>query len=157
MQSMKFGHSIDAPSLVISALQRVFTTRISETKMTVSSMCAMVNDAKDLAPYLLDTIAPRFQMQLLELILEVRTVASKVLGMFVKGLGESYSLHLVLSLLQTIELESSSVEGSGSAQGLYDVLVNLGPSVLDHGLRDEIFPIARHPRPQLWCRRSLHV
>ncbi|KDO16369.1 hypothetical protein SPRG_18101, partial [Saprolegnia parasitica CBS 223.65] len=102
-------------------------------------MCAMVNDAKDLTPYLLDTIAPCLARDAAP---EVRTVASKALVMLVKGLGQSHSSHLVPSLLQTIESESSSVELSGSAQGLCEVLVKLGPGVLNHGLRDEILPIA---------------
>ncbi|KDO30185.1 hypothetical protein SPRG_22144 [Saprolegnia parasitica CBS 223.65] len=151
LQSMKFVHSIDAPSLalVMPVLQRGLTDRVSETKkkaaLIVGNMCSMVNDAKDLAPYL-DTIAPCLQTQLLDPIPEVRTVASKALGMLVKGLGQSHFPHLVPSLLQAIKSESSSVERSGSAQGLCEVLVNLGPDALDHGLRDEILPIARHPK-----------
>ncbi|OQR93727.1 translational activator GCN1 [Thraustotheca clavata] len=151
LQSMKFIHSIDAPSLalVMPVLQRGLTDRISETKkkaaLIVGNMCSMVNDAKDLAPYL-DTISPCLQTQLLDPIPEVRTVASKALGMLVKGLGQSHFPHLVPSLLQAIKSETSSVERSGSAQGLCEVLVNLGVEALDNNLRDEIFPIARHPK-----------
>ncbi|OQR88225.1 translational activator GCN1 [Achlya hypogyna] len=151
LQSTTFVHAIDAPSLalVMPVLQRGLTDRVSETKkkaaLIVGNMCSMVNDAKDLAPYL-DTISPCLQTQLLDPIPEVRTVASKALGMLVKGLGQSHFPLLVPSLLSAIKSEASSVERSGSAQGLCEVLVNLGADALDHGLRDEVFPLARHPK-----------
>ncbi|EQC27471.1 hypothetical protein SDRG_14794 [Saprolegnia diclina VS20] len=90
----------------------------------------MVNDAMNLAPYL-DMIAPCLQMQLLELIPEVRTVVFKALGMLVKGLGQSHFPRLMPSLLQAIKSELSSVERSSSAKGLCEVLEHLGPDAPD--------------------------
>ncbi|RHY34936.1 hypothetical protein DYB32_000549 [Aphanomyces invadans] len=151
LQSMVFVHSIDAPSmaLIMPILQRGLTDRLSDTKkkaaLIVGNMCSMVNDAKDLVPYL-DTIAPCLLSQLLDPIPEVRTVASKALGMLVKGLGQSHFPTLVPSLLSAMKAESSSVERSGSAQGLCEVLVALGLEQLDAFVKDEIFPIARHPK-----------
>ncbi|KAF0720449.1 Aste57867_293 [Aphanomyces stellatus] len=154
LQSMVFVHSIDAPSmaLIMPILQRGLMDRLSETKkkaaLIVGNMCSMINDAKDLVPYL-DTIAPCLQVQLLDPIPEVRTVASKALGMLVKGLGQTHFPNLVPSLLNAMKSDSSSVERSGSAQGLCEVLVALGLEPLDGYLRDEIFPIARHPKPSV--------
>jgi HEAT repeat protein len=151
LQSMKFVHSIDSPSLalIMPILQRGLMDRVSETKkkaaLIVGNMCSMINDAKDLVPYL-DTISPCLQAQLLDPIPEVRTVASKALGMLVRGLGQSYFPQLVPSLVTAIKCESSSVERSGSAQGLCEVLVALGAKELDNYLIDEVFPIARHPK-----------
>ncbi|KAH9095800.1 hypothetical protein LEN26_017701 [Aphanomyces euteiches] len=151
LQSMVFVHSIDAPSmaLIMPILQRGLTDRLSETKkkaaLIVGNMCSMVNDAKDLVPYL-DSTAPCLQIQLLDPIPEVRTIASKALGMLVKGLGQSHFPSLVQSLLSAMKSDGSSVERSGSAQGLCEVLVALGLDPLDTYLREEIFPLARHPK-----------
>ncbi|RHZ01524.1 hypothetical protein DYB31_000087 [Aphanomyces astaci] len=151
LQSMVFVHSIDAPSmaLIMPILQRGLMDRLSDTKkkaaLIVGNMCSMVNDAKDLVPYL-DTIAPCLLAQLLDPIPEVRTVASKALGMLVKGLGQSHFPTLVSSLLSAMKADSSAVERSGSAQGLCEVLVALGMDSLDTFLQEEIFPIARHPK-----------
>ncbi|KDO18795.1 hypothetical protein SPRG_15920 [Saprolegnia parasitica CBS 223.65] len=111
------------------------SNKTMETKKIIaSSMCAMVHDAKDLAPYLLDTIAPCLQTQLLDPIPKVRSVASKALGMFVKGLGQSLFPYLVPSLLGRFRPRLSTRYSSTLAR------------VQDHGLRDEIFPIAHHPK-----------
>ncbi|KDO30184.1 hypothetical protein SPRG_04987 [Saprolegnia parasitica CBS 223.65] len=70
-------------------------------------MCAMVNDAKDLTPYLLDTIAPYPP----DAAPEVRKVASKALGLFVKALGKGFSKYLAEAIQMIVSGLSHESEG----------------------------------------------
>lgn len=151
LQSTSFVHSIDAPSLalVMPIITRGLKDRGGEAKkksaLIVGSMCTMINDAKDLIPYM-EMVLPSLKTQLMDPIPEVRAVAAKAMGKLVKGLGEKHFSDILTWLLEVIKGDFGSVERSGAAQGLCEVLVALGKERVEATLFDEIFPLARHPK-----------
>ncbi|CAH0491585.1 unnamed protein product [Peronospora farinosa] len=152
LQSTSFQHSIDAPSLalVMPIITRGLKDRAGDAKkkaaLIVGSMCSMINDAKDLLPYM-ETVLPSLKMQLTDPIPEVRAVAAKALGKLVKGLGERHFADMLTWLLEAMKNdEVGPVERSGAAQGLCEVVVALGIERVEHIMRDDILPLARHPR-----------
>lgn len=56
----------------------------------------------------------------------MRATASKALGGLMRGMGEENLPDLVPWLVDTLKTETASVERSGGAQGLCEVLVSLG-------------------------------
>ncbi|DBA03620.1 TPA: hypothetical protein N0F65_006799 [Lagenidium giganteum] len=151
LQSTSFVHSIDAPSLalVMPIITRGLKDRAGDAKkksaLIVGSMCTMINDAKDLVPYI-EMVLPSLKTQLMDPIPEVRTISAKAMGKLVKGLGEKHFSDILTWLLEAIKGDYGSVERSGAAQGLCEVLVALGKDRVESTLVDEIFPLARHPK-----------
>ncbi|GLD92999.1 hypothetical protein PINS_up001591 [Pythium insidiosum] len=151
LQSTTFQHSIDAPSLalVMPIITRGLRDRGGDAKkkaaLIVGSMCSMINDAKDLVPYM-EMVLPSLKTLLLDPIPEVRAVAAKAMGKLVKGLGESHFSDILTWLLEAIKGDYGSVERSGAAQGLCEVLVALGRDRVEETLLHEIFPLSRHPK-----------
>ncbi|RLN63550.1 hypothetical protein BBP00_00004061 [Phytophthora kernoviae] len=152
LQSTSFVHSIDAPSLalVMPIITRGLKDRAGDAKkkaaLIVGSMCSMINDAKDLVPYM-ETVLPSLKTQLMDPIPEVRAVAAKALGKLVKGLGERHFADMLTWLLEAMKNdEVGPVERSGAAQGLCEVVVALGFERVDHVMREDILPLARHPK-----------
>ncbi|KAI9921758.1 hypothetical protein PsorP6_002282 [Peronosclerospora sorghi] len=152
LQSTSFQHSIDAPSLalVMPIITRGLKDRAGDARkkaaLIVGSMCSMINDAKDLAPYMVNVL-PSLESQLMDPIPEVRAVAAKALGKLVKGLGERHFAEMLTWLLTALkDNEVGSVERSGAAQGLCEVVVALGVERVERVMRDDILPLARHPK-----------
>ncbi|GMF38205.1 unnamed protein product [Phytophthora fragariaefolia] len=152
LQSTSFQHSIDAPSLalVMPIITRGLKDRAGDAKkkaaLIVGSMCSMINDAKDLVPYM-ETVLPSLKTQLMDPIPEVRAVAAKALGKLVKGLGERHFADMLTWLLEAMkDDEVGPVERSGAAQGLCEVVVALGIERVELVMRDDILPLARHPK-----------
>ncbi|POM68471.1 Translational activator GCN1 [Phytophthora palmivora] len=152
LQSTSFQHSIDAPSLalVMPIISRGLKDRTGDSKkkaaLIVGSMCSMINDAKDLVPYI-ETVLPSLKTQLMDPIPEVRAVAAKALGKLVKGLGERHFADMLTWLLEAMkDDEVGPVERSGAAQGLCEVVVALGIERVERVMRDDILPLARHPK-----------
>ncbi|GMF12547.1 unnamed protein product [Phytophthora lilii] len=152
LQSTSFQHSIDAPSLalVMPIITRGLKDRAGDAKkkaaLIVGSMCTMINDAKDLVPYM-ETVLPSLKTQLMDPIPEVRAVAAKALGKLVKGLGERHFADMLTWLLEAMkDDEVGPVERSGAAQGLCEVVVALGIERVERVMRDDILPLARHPK-----------
>nr|CCA15342.1 hypothetical protein OsJ_12383 [Albugo laibachii Nc14] len=151
LQSMTFKHSIDAPSLalVMPIITRGLKDRTGDAKkksaLIVGSMCRMINDAKDLLPYM-EMVLPNLKTLLMDPIPEIRTVSAKAMGKLVTGLGESHFIGILSWLMESLQGDFGSVERSGAAQGLCEVLVALGGDRVEKALFDEIFPIARHPK-----------
>jgi hypothetical protein len=56
----------------------------------------------------------------------VRSVSARALGAMVRGMGESSFEDLLPWLMQTLTSETSSVDRSGAAQGLSEVVGGLG-------------------------------
>lgn len=141
----KFVHFIDAPSLalIMPVVQRAFMDRSTETrKMSAKIIGNMysLTDQKDLTPYL-PNIIPGLKQSLLDPVPEVRAVSARALGAMVKGMGESSFEDLLPWLMQTLTSESSSVDRSGAAQGLSEVVGGLGVEKL-HKLMPEIIATA---------------
>lgn len=141
----KFVHFIDAPSLalIMPVVQRAFMDRSTETRKMAAQIIGnmySLTDQKDLLPYL-PNIIPGLKTSLLDPVPEVRAVSSRALGAMVKGMGESSFDDLLPWLMQTLTSETSSVDRSGAAQGLSEVVGGLGVEKL-HKLMPEIIATA---------------
>ncbi|XP_037814626.1 eIF-2-alpha kinase activator GCN1 [Lucilia sericata] len=141
----KFVHFIDAPSLalIMPVVQRAFMDRSTETRKMAAQIIGnmySLTDQKDLTPYL-PNIIPGLKMSLLDPVPEVRAVSARALGAMVRGMGESSFEDLLPWLMQTLTSESSSVDRSGAAQGLSEVVGGLGVEKL-HKLMPDIISTA---------------
>ncbi|KAI4470055.1 translational activator gcn1-related [Holotrichia oblita] len=141
----QFVHFIDAPSLalIMPVVQRAFMDRSTETRKMAAQIIGnmySLTDQKDLTPYL-PTIIPGLKTSLLDPVPEVRSVSARALGAMVRGMGESSFEDLLPWLMQTLTSESSSVDRSGAAQGLSEVVGGLGVEKL-HKLMPEIIATA---------------
>lgn len=141
----KFVHFIDAPSLalIMPVVQRAFQDRSTEVRKMAAQIIGnmySLTDQKDLQPYL-PGIIPGLKASLLDPVPKVRSVSSRALGAMVKGMGESSFDDLLPWLMQTLTSESSSVDRSGAAQGLAEVVGGLGPEKL-HRLMPDIIATA---------------
>lgn len=148
-------------------VQRAFMDRSTETRKMAAQIIGnmySLTDQKDLTPYL-DNIMPGLKASLLDPVPEVienifhksssiltihiffipekvRTVSSRALGAMVRGMGETaVGENLLPWLMQTLTSESSSVDRSGAAQGLAEVVAALGVEKL-HQTMPEIIKTA---------------
>ena len=85
---------------------------------------------QDLSPYLPNVI-PGLKQSLLDPVPEVRSVSARALGAMIRGMGESGFEDLLPWLMRTLTSEQSSVDRSGAAQGLGEVIGGLGIDKLD--------------------------
>eukprot|EP00112_Aurelia_sp_Birch-Aquarium-sp1_P008341 Seg1915.7 transcript_id=Seg1915.7/GoldUCD/mRNA.D3Y31 product="eIF-2-alpha kinase activator GCN1" protein_id=Seg1915.7/GoldUCD/D3Y31 len=127
--------------------------RATETKkmsaQIIGNMYALT-DQKDLAPYL-PAVIPGLKKSLLDPSPEVRGVSARALGAMVKGMGEDSFNDLLPWLLETLTSEQSSVDRSGAAQGLAEVLHGLGterlaklmPDVIKTTSKEDLAPHVR--------------
>ncbi|XP_059061266.1 LOW QUALITY PROTEIN: stalled ribosome sensor GCN1 [Achroia grisella] len=141
----KFVHFIDAPSLalIMPVVQRAFLDRSTETRKMAAQIIGnmySLTDQKDLMPYL-PNIIPGLKNSLLDPVPEVRSVSARALGAMVKGMGESSFEELLPWLMHTLTSESSSVDRSGAAQGLSEVVAGLGVQKL-HKIMPDIIATA---------------
>ncbi|XP_074026538.1 lethal (3) 80Fj [Leptinotarsa decemlineata] len=141
----QFVHFIDAPSLalIMPVVQRAFMDRSTETRKMAAQIIGnmySLTDQKDLMPYL-PTIIPGLKTSLLDPVPEVRSVSARALGAMVRGMGESSFEDLLPWLMTTLTSETSSVDRSGAAQGLSEVVGGLGVEKL-HKLMPEIISTA---------------
>ncbi|KAK8951558.1 hypothetical protein KSP39_PZI003863 [Platanthera zijinensis] len=138
-----FINSVDAPSLalLVPIVHRGLRERSSDTKkkaaQIVGNMCSLVTDPKDMIPYI-GLLLPEVKKVLVDPIPEVRAVAARAIGSLIRGMGEENFLDLVPWLLETLKSDSSSVERSGAAQGLSEVLAALGKDYFEQILPDII-------------------
>ncbi|XP_062579849.1 stalled ribosome sensor GCN1-like, partial [Saccostrea cucullata] len=126
----KFVHFIDAPSLalIMPVVERAFQDRNTETRKMAAQIIGnmySLTDQKDLDPYI-EKVIPGLKQSLLDPVPEVRTVSSRALGAMVKGMGGAKFDELLNWLMETLKCEQSSVDRSGAAQGLSEVIGGLG-------------------------------
>ena len=150
--STEFLHAIDAPSLsvIIPVVHRGLRDRAASTKryaaLISGNICTMVNDARDFVPYL-PILIPDLKSTLIDPIPDVRSISAKSLGSLTRGLGEATFPDLRPWLIETLTSEGgSSVERSGAAQGLTEVLVASGAQLTENVMRNEILPLKSHPK-----------
>ncbi|CBZ53386.1 putative translational activator [Neospora caninum Liverpool] len=136
-----FRNSVDAPSLalVCPIAIRGLRERGSETKHKaaniVGSMVCLATEPKDFLPYL-PQILVHLQTTLVDPIPHVRAAAARAFGTIAKGVGEEHLSDVLSWLFRTLKTSESSVERSGAAYGLSEVLVALGPDRLKAFLPD---------------------
>jgi HEAT repeat protein len=149
----EFLHAIDAPSLalIVPILHRGLRDRAAITKrygaLIAGNICTMINDPRDFVPYI-PTLIPDLKTILLDPIPDVRSIAAKALGSLTRGLGEDALPDLRPWLVERLRAEGgSSAERSGAAQGLTEVLIASGTSVVESVMLDDILPLKSHPSP----------
>ena len=126
----EFVHVIDPPSLalIMPTLKRTLEIRSTDTKKMAAQIIGnmySLTDQKDLSPYVPDVL-PGLKQSLVDPVPEVRSVCAKALGAMARGMGETGVQELVPWLQSTLQSESSSVDRSGAAQGLSEVLLAQG-------------------------------
>ena len=139
-----FVNTVDSASLalIIPVVHRGLRDRSGDVKKRaariVGNLCTLMNDPKDMSPYLA-SLMPELQGALVDPLPEVRGAAAKALGALTKGMaGLQASAVVDISpwLLDTMRSESSSVERSGAAQGLAEIISVKGATYLDQILPD---------------------
>jgi hypothetical protein len=88
-------------------------------------------------------IMPPIQKTIMDPIPDVRTIASKAMGRLVSGIGEEHFPTLLQSLIESLQADTSSVERSGAAQALSEVLVALGVERLE-AVMEDVMPLIEH-------------
>lgn len=147
----EFLHAIDAPSLalVVPILHRGLRDRTATTKrygaLITGNICTMINDPRDFVPYL-PTLIPDLKAILLDPIPDVRSISAKAFGSLTRGLGEEAFPDLRPWMVEMLRSEDvSSAERSGAAQGLTEVLITQGSSVVESFMLDDLLPLRSHP------------
>ncbi len=130
----EFVHVIDPPSLalIMPTLKRTLEVRSTDTKKMAAQIIGnmySLTDKKDLAPYFPDVL-PGLKLSLVDPVPEVRIVCAKALGAISKGMGSEGLAELLPWLTATLSSETSSVDRSGAAQGISEVLFAQGVEYL---------------------------
>jgi len=135
LASTDFVHAVDAPSLalVVPIVRRGLLERVTSIKIQAATiagnMCALVADPIDLVPYL-NQLMPPLRKTVVDPIPDVRACSARALGSLVRGLGVSEVPDLIPWLIGGLSSEVSTVERSGAAQSLVNVLHALGDPIL---------------------------
>ncbi|VDK33085.1 unnamed protein product [Taenia asiatica] len=125
-----FTHVVDAASLalIMPVLHRAFDDRSTSIRKAAAQIFGTLYSLarrEDLEPYIVQ-IMPGLRCCLLDPVPEVRSVTARALGAMVRGIGEACSKDLLPWLMATLTSEQSSVDRSGAAQGLAEVLGGMG-------------------------------
>ncbi|ODN04906.1 Translational activator GCN1 [Orchesella cincta] len=151
----EFVHFVDPPSLalIMPVVQRAFQDRSTENRKMACQIIGnmySLTDHSDLAPYM-DSVMPGIKASLLDPVPEVRAVAAKALGAMAKGMGEKCYEELLPWLMKTLVSDVNSVDRSGAAQGLAEVIGALGeenlhkfmPEIIRKADTDDLAPHVR--------------
>ncbi|VUZ56756.1 unnamed protein product, partial [Hymenolepis diminuta] len=125
-----FTHVVDAASLalIMPVLHRAFNDRSTSIRKAAAQIFGTLYSLarrEDLEPYI-DEVLPGLRACLLDPVPEVRSITARALGAMVRGIGEACSKDLLPWLMRTLTSEQSSVDRSGAAQGLAEVLGGMG-------------------------------
>lgn len=148
----EFVHAIDAASLslIVPVIHRGLRDRAATTKrygaLIAGNICTMVDDPKDFVPYL-PILLPDLKAVLLDPIPDCRSISAKALGSLTRSLGEATFPELRSWLIGVLKGDNgTSVERSGAAQGLTELLCAGGTQVVESVMRNEILPLMSHPK-----------
>lgn len=148
----EFVHAIDAASLslIVPVIHRGLRDRAATTKrygaLIAGNICTMVDDPKDFVPYL-PILLPDLKAVLLDPIPDCRSISAKALGSLTRSLGEATFPELRPWLIGVLKGdEESSVERSGAAQGLTELLCAGGTQLVESVMKNEILPLISHPK-----------
>ncbi len=108
-------------------------------------MCSLIADVSEIEPYA-KTLMKYLKNVLVDSNPDVRTVAARAIGSLYSGLGEVHFEGLVEWMLDTLKSETTSVQRSGAAQGLSQVLYTQGIKKLQE-VMPEIIDGAKHKKP----------
>jgi hypothetical protein len=145
----EFMHAIDSPSLalLIPILGRALRERTADLKRKGSAITgnimSMVGDPKAVIPYL-PSVLPGIKSCLVDPIPDVRATSAKALGALMSGVSEEMT-DVMPWLLQTLVSESSPVERSGAAQGISEVCLACGGSMVQTVL-DQTMSLQHHQK-----------
>ncbi|PVD31523.1 hypothetical protein C0Q70_06936 [Pomacea canaliculata] len=122
----------------IQAIVPILLEALQEpTKRTTVCLQKLLATKFDLAPYL-PSVIPGLKQCLLDPVPEVRSVSARALGAMVKGMGEGTFDDLLPWLMEKLVSENSSVDRSGAAQGLSEVIGGMGLEKLQKLMGDII-------------------
>ena len=148
----EFLHAIDAPSLalIVPVLHRGLRDRTATTKrfgaLIAGNLCTMIQDPKDFVPYV-PLLIGDLKATLVDPIPDCRSTAAKSLGYLTRSLGEATFPDLRPWLVELLKSDvGSSVEKSGAAQGLSEVLCAGGATMVENVLREEILPLRSYSK-----------
>ncbi|GMH37893.1 hypothetical protein BSKO_05777 [Bryopsis sp. KO-2023] len=133
-----FVNTINAPSLaqIIPVVHRGLKDTSGEVKKRASrivqNLCKLVNDPKDMAPYV-TLLVPELQKTNVDPLpagpsADVRAQASKGLGSLMGDMGRDALQDVMPWLIETLKSKCSSVERYGAAQALAEVFAVYGTS-----------------------------
>jgi len=155
MLTTKFVHFIDSPSLalIMPVIERAFQARSTKTRKSASQIIGnlySLTDQNDLKPYLA-AIIPGLKQSLLDPVPEVRGATARALGAMVRGVDDNMLEDILPWLMETLVSTNSSVDRSGAAQGLAEVIGGLGldklhklmPEVITTTERQDISPVVK--------------
>lgn len=140
LMGLQFKHHIDASSLALlmTILQRGLNDRSSQIKCyaanIIRNLPSLIESTDILLPYL-QNIVPLLLKGTGDPIPDVRSSYGRVLGRYFSILGESNLPTVLPSLKQSLGAVGTSVERSGAAQALTEILVEMGEPFLSQTLR----------------------
>ncbi|GMH37881.1 hypothetical protein BSKO_05765 [Bryopsis sp. KO-2023] len=129
-----FVNTIDAPSLAPIIKDRSGEVEKRASRI-VQNLCKLVDDPKDMAPYV-TLLVPELQKTIVDPLpagpsADVRAQASKGLGSLMGDMGRDALQDVMPWLIVTLKSKGSSVERSGAAQALAEVLAAYGTSYFE--------------------------
>merc|ERR1719203_1352373 len=114
----------------------------------------MIADPRDFYPYQ-DVLLTDIQYVLLDPIPDVRSTDAKAIGSLTRGLGEDKMPDLRQWLLDTLCGDLGSVECSGAAQGLAELLMASGTDMVEQVMLKELLPLLTSHHPSQNTREGI--
>lgn len=134
-----FVNAVDSPSLALlmPILIRGLRERSSLVKrmaaQVIGSLCSFLRSSSDILPYV-DPLLVELKSLIVDPSPDVRAACSKAIGRLFMDVGEQYLITLIAWLMNMLQGETSSVEQSGGAQALSELLCALGLNYIDEYL-----------------------
>jgi len=142
----------------LSILHRGLRDRVALTKRYAAliawNICTMIADPRDFYPYQ-DVLLTDIQYVLLDPIPDVRSTDAKAIGSLTRGLGEDKMPDLRQWLLDTLCGDLGSVERSGAAQGVAELIMESGTEMVKQVMLTELLPLLTSHHPSINTREGV--